>query len=325
MPVSDVIDTKIVENDASDAFAGVMDRVRKHLVTARVVRARRKRTGRKRYPPLRPAVGVAFDPAKEDADELVDEIVGKLQDAIADDADGRAWKGEILIYDDVGKVLDTIEVAFEPDEPAEKPTRESENVAWMASARHHHEGMAKQVRELAASLASIGVAFKDVIQSVAGANAEVRRAELEYEWKTQESRERMDTNRVDQEAAVLKRKHLLDAGKEVLVEYAPLAELLAQWAVSKAPSIPPTHDEIDRFFPSERYSALRRDLHALVSDDVDDDERKPLVRALIKTIKALGANAFGEAREALSDPRDVQRFGEIVGWISRPVKPSVQA
>lgn len=331
MPVEVVVDAKTVDKPASDGLEKLADRLLKNLERVSYLRARRKPPSRGRpSPPLAAVVRVSVAP-NEDAAFIVDRAVESIAEAIVRDADGNEWRGEVQVYDEDDKVFDSVDVLFEADAQPERPTKDSELVGILSVLRVHLGDMAKTNVDLAKSLASCGVAFKDVIQSVATTSGEEARARYEYEWKMQESRERMHETEVEAEASVHRSTATKFMMGGLLERYQPTLDTLAQMfaareGVKTGPRKPmpprPTEEEVLRVLPlptdasEDRYADIRSVALAMLRCR-DPLERPGIQQAMLVELSRLGSQLLvmqAEGERILG----VERFAQVIGWFRAP-------
>lgn len=330
MPIEVVTETKTTESATTDGFETLSERLLKNLPRVAYIKARRKpRTGRP-SPPLACTCRFSVEPT-DDAEALIAKAVDAIAEAIVRDADGNEWRGEVMLFDEANKSFDAVDVLIEAEMQPAKPTRDGELVGILATLRVYLGDMAKANVDLAKSLASCGVAFKDVIQSVAAHNGEEAKARYEYEWKMQESRERMHEHEVDAEAAVHRSTATKFMMGGLLEKYQPtfdtLARIYAQQQGAKAterkPMPPrPSEDEVLRVFPlptaeePDVYADIRSVALAMLRCK-DPVERGGLQQQIVVELSRLGSQLLvmqAEGERILG----AQRFAEAIAWFRSP-------
>lgn len=331
MPIQVVTEAKTVETAPTDGLETLSERLLKNLARVRFIRARRKpRTGRP-HAPLACVVRFDVEPT-DDATILIEKAVDAIAEAITLDADGNEWRGEVQLFGDDSKPFEVVDVLFGAEQQQERPTKEGEVVGILSTLRVYLSDMAKTNVDLAKSLASCGVAFKDVIQSVASSNGAEAIARYDYEWKMQESKERMHGHEVDAEASV----HRSTATKfffgGLLEKYQPTFDLLARRYAAQGGVDPgkrepmpprPTEAEVLTVFPiptgeaeQDVYADIRSVALAMLRCR-DPIERAGVQQQMIIELSRLGPQILVmqvEAERALG----AERTAQVISWYRAP-------
>jgi len=332
MPIEVVTEAKVVETAPTDGFENLSERILKNLPKLSYMRARKKpRVGRP-GPLLACVVHFKVEPT-DDATTLIDKAVEAIAEAITRDADGNEWRGEVQLFGEDNKPFESCDVHVGADTPPERPTKDGELVGILSVLRTYLSDMSKTNVDLAKSLASCGVAFKDVIQTVATANGEDAKARYEYEWKMQESRERMHETEVEAEASV----HRSTATKfffgGILEKYQPIFDTLARTYaqqqganVGKPRPMPPrpTEQEVLTVFPLPGSNDERDDVYADIRSVAlamlrcsDRTERGGLQQKMVVELSRLGPQLLmmqAEAERVLG----AERTGQVISWYRAP-------
>lgn len=332
MPIEVVTEAKVVETAPTDGFENLSERIFKNLAKLSFLRARKKpRVGRP-GPLLACVVHFKVEPT-DDAGALIEKAVEAIMEAITRDADGNEWRGEVQLYGDDNKVFETCDVHLHAETLPERPTKEGELVGILSTIRVYLTDMSKANVDLAKSLASCGVAFKDVIQSVAQANGEDSRARYEYEWKMQESRERMHEHEVNEEASV----HRSTATKfffgGILEKYQPIFENLSRRHAAQGGAKPgerkpmpprPSEQEVLSVFPLPTSGDERDDDYVDIRSVAlamlrcrDMVERGGLQQKMVIELSRLGGRLLvmqAEAERILGK----ERTAEVIAWYRAP-------
>lgn len=330
MPIEVVTEAKVVETAPTDGFENLSERIYKNLAKLSYIRARKKpRVGRPG--PLLACVVHFKVETTDDAGALIEKAVEAIHEAISRDADGNDWRGEVQLYGEDNKTFESVDVHIGADSVPEKPTKDGEVVGILSTLRLYLGDMAKANGDLAKSLANIGVAFKDVIQSVANANGDEAKARYEYEWKMQESRERMHEHEVDAEASVHNRTATKFMFGGLLEKYQPIFDTLARRYAAqggvktgKAKAMPPrpTEQEVLSVFPlptdetEDAYADIRSVALAMLRER-DPIERSGLQQKMVVELSRLGGQILimqAEAERVLG----VERTAQVIGWYRAP-------
>lgn len=341
MPVKRVTEANEVPESAATASEAIAKAILEHLPEVKMLRAQRKRGARARFPALTNRPSISVDEG-ERPEEIAREAAEDILQIIATDADGDAWAGDVALLGEAtnfgkAKVLKTIEVEIEGDDPQPKPTVQSEVIGTMAAMRETISKMGDAVVKIANAK---GLEHESIAQLVASVAKSQARVEITSgKWAFRAEKEKQETERIREQAHrdAAQTKYRWEAFETFMEEAKEPITIWSKYFTQdrkpgdpkKPPPKKPTQEEMDAVFSVADFeqhvsmedgstTTIRTVITEMVAEP-DPKRRVAHARTLVQVLNRLPPEVQQALKLAFLSKLGQERALEIGAWLSLPL------